>query len=109
MLEVIDHNRVTQESVVMSGPGTAAQWYQNILAFPAVRVQIGRLAFEPQQRLLTLDEARDTALRFAHAHPLEARLAPRVLRWLGWGDTAPLDSVELIASLPMVAFRPRRV
>jgi deazaflavin-dependent oxidoreductase (nitroreductase family) len=107
VLEAIHHDRVTRESIVLSGPGTGAHWYRNIRAAPAVRVQTGRLSYQPHQRFLTPDEARVAASRFVRAHPWDARLVPWILRRLGWlDDTAPCDPAELLGSLPMVAFRP---
>jgi len=107
VLEVIEHDPTTCESVVVSGPGPRADWYRNIRVEPALRVETGRLDYRPQQSFLTPEEARATAQRFACAHPLETRLAHPMLRALGWIDgDAPRDAVELFASLPMVAFRP---
>ncbi len=108
VLEVVLFDRDTQESIVASAYGTDADWYRNIEAKPAARVRTGSLDYVPVQRFLTPEEGRAAAARFCEEHPLEARLVPRVLPAIGaavpsGSDLAP---AELLASLPMVAFRP---
>ncbi|MFQ5524221.1 MAG: hypothetical protein ACE5F5_11710 [Acidimicrobiia bacterium] len=106
---VISFDPETKESVVASAYGTRADWYRNIQAEPALRVQTGRLDYVPEQRFLTPAEARKAAARFCLEHPLEAKLMPRVLPAIG--AALPLDPdlepVGQLATLPMVAFRPK--
>jgi deazaflavin-dependent oxidoreductase (nitroreductase family) len=45
LLEVVDTNPVTDEVIVMSGFGHAADWLQNLQAAPVVEVAIGRRRF----------------------------------------------------------------
>lgn len=109
VLEVMHFDRATGESVMASAYGPRADWYQNIRAEPALRVRTGGLDYVPAQRFLTPDEAREAANRFCRDHPWEAKLVPRVLPAIG--ADVPADShlgpADLLASLPMVAFRPR--
>ena len=108
MLEVVQYDPATRESVVLSGWGKTSDWYRNIRANPAVAVQTGRQRYEPEQRFLSPEEAAMVAARFARDHPIEARIAPRILRWLGWsgGDARP-NWRAMATEIPMVAFRPR--
>ena len=110
ILEVMFFDRDTKESVVASAYGSRADWYRNLQAEPALRVQTGRLDYLPAQRFLTPQEAREAAARFCRQHPWEARLVPRVLPAIG--AAIPTDSelapIDLLASLPMVALRPKR-
>jgi len=107
VLEVIHYDRQTSESVVMSGYGPRAGWYLSIKASPALRIQSGRLDYVPIQRLLAPEEARSVAEKFVHAHRLEARLIRPILVWIAAIEAGRQESaVELLASLPMVAFRP---
>jgi deazaflavin-dependent oxidoreductase (nitroreductase family) len=105
MLEVLLYDPTTQESIVLSGMGTRADWYRNIAANPALAIRTGRLHYLPEHRVLTRGEAAAAAARWEHAHPWEARLALPVLKRLGWaaGGVAahglPPDAV-------LVAFRP---
>lgn len=104
---MIHHDRATRESVVLSGYGPTAGWYLSIKASPAPRVQSGRLDYVPIQRFLSPEEARSVAEEFARTHRLEARLVRPILLWAGAIEAGREESaVELLASLPMVAFRP---
>ncbi|MGH7912712.1 MAG: nitroreductase/quinone reductase family protein [Candidatus Dormibacteraceae bacterium] len=108
VLEVIRHDRTTGESIVGSGYGVTAGWYLSIKAAPALRVQTGRLDYVPEQRLLSAEEVREEAERFARAHPWELRLLRRFAILAGCIDPGRRErGVELLASFPMVAFRPR--
>jgi deazaflavin-dependent oxidoreductase (nitroreductase family) len=108
MLEVLRYDPATRESVVLSGWGATADWYRNIEAQPAIAVETGRRRYPPQQRFLAPEEAAAVAADFERRHPIEVRLAPRILRWLGWsaGDAHPTWRA-LATAIPMVAFRPR--
>ncbi|HEX5503200.1 MAG TPA: nitroreductase family deazaflavin-dependent oxidoreductase [Thermomicrobiales bacterium] len=108
VLEVVYYDPATRESVVLSGLGATADWYRNIEAQPATMVQTGRRRYPPRHRLLAPAEAAAVAAEFARRHPLEARVAVRVLGRLGWsaGDEHPTWPA-LAAEIPMVAFRPR--
>lgn len=108
ILEVLSFDEETSESVVASAYGPGADWYRNIRTEPALRITTGRLDYEPQQRFLTESEAREASDRFCREHPVEARLVRRVLPAIGAAIPTDPDLVpaELLATLPMVAFRP---
>lgn len=107
ILEVATYHPETQEFIVASAFGAKADWYRNIQATAAHRVQVGRRQFAPQQRFLEPDEARAAADEFCRKHHLEARLAIPVFVAMGAAEKGAFsDPVELMASLPMVAFRP---
>jgi len=108
VLEVILFDPDSKESVVVSAYGTRADWYRNLLVLPALRVRTGRMDYAPEQRFLTPEETREAAIEFSRRHPWEARLVPRVLPAIGAAVPKHSDSdpVDLLASLPMVAFRP---
>jgi deazaflavin-dependent oxidoreductase (nitroreductase family) len=107
VLEVVRHDRSTKESIVVSAYGTRADWYRNLQVQPAVRVRTGILDYLPRQHFLTAEEGRAEAVRFLRNHHFEARLMPGVLRRMGAvPESALSDPADLVASLPMVAFRP---
>ena len=109
VLEVLLFDPDNKESVVVSAYGTRADWYRNLLVQPALRVRTGRMDYVPEQRFLTAEESRETVIEFARRHPWEARLVPRVLPAIGAAVPKHSDSdpVDLLAPLPMVAFRPK--
>lgn len=102
-------DRDTSESVVVSAYGAGADWYRNLQARPALRVRTGLMSYVPRQRFLTPEESREAALEFSRRHPSEVRLVPKVLPAIGAAVPKSSDQhpVDLLASLPMVAFRPR--
>ena len=102
VLEVVDrsdHDRY----VVVSGFGTQAQWFQNVLAHPDVRVQVGSRALRPAlAQLLDPQEAAAALDRYATAHPRAwARLRPVLEETLG----ARIERTG--SNLPMVELRLR--
>ena len=109
VLEVLLFDPDSKESVVVSAYGSDADWYRNLRVQPALRVRTGRMDYVPEQRFLTADEAREAAIEFSRRHRWETRLVPRVLPAIGAAVPKHSDSdpVDLLASLPMVAFRPQ--
>jgi deazaflavin-dependent oxidoreductase (nitroreductase family) len=108
VLEVAIFDPAAQESVVVSAYGTKADWYRNLQAAPAVRIRTGKLDYAPDHRFLTHEESTAATAEFCRLHPWEAKLAPRVLAGIGAVTTDSSDPVRRLASLPMVAFRPRQ-
>ena len=105
VLEVVSFDPARRESVVLSAYGERADWYQNILAHPALELRSGTRRYVPQQRLLDADE-RLVALRIYERRYRRAFRA--VMGFLGY----PYDGTEaglraLAESVVMVAFRPR--
>ena len=107
ILEVAVYHPDTREMVVASAFGPKADWFLNIKAKPAHKVQVGRKAFVPQQRFLEPEEARAAAEEFCRKHRLEARAAIPMFVAMGGARKGEFtDPVDLLASLPMVSFRP---
>jgi deazaflavin-dependent oxidoreductase (nitroreductase family) len=93
-----------QEAVVCSAWGPNTQWMRNLHAHPALRIQIGRETYVPEQRFLSEDEAVAVALEFRERHPWRLRLFAAIL---GWGDLSSEAEVrELVRARPFVSFRP---
>ncbi len=107
VLEVLQYDPQTRESIVLSGWGTQANWYRNIQASPPVEVRTGRLRYAPKPRILPSCEAAAVAARWERDHPWEARLASRLFRWTGIAAGDAATRPALPTTLPMVALRPR--
>jgi F420H(2)-dependent quinone reductase len=92
------------EAVICAAWGPRTDWYRNLHAGPAVKVQLGRESFVPVHRFLTDEEAFAVAQRFRTDHPHRLRLVSTVL---GWGELRD-DAVvrRFIRTHPFVAFRP---
>lgn len=101
---VLRHNAETGEAVICSAWGQDADWIRNIRARPAVRVQIGRDSFTPQQRFLSEEEALAVMAEFQRRHPGRLRLLSAIM---GWGDLrSDTAAREFIRTRPFVSLRP---
>jgi deazaflavin-dependent oxidoreductase (nitroreductase family) len=101
---VLCYDEVTREAVVCAAWGPETDWYRNLLAGPALRVQIGRDSIVPQHRFLDEAEAFDVAARFRASHPHRMRLLCSIL---GWGDLTDDRALRrFVSDHPFVAFRP---
>ena len=101
---VLRDDTVTGEAVICAGWGPHTDWYRNLQARPAVKVQLGGQTFTPQQRFLTEKEAFDVVVQFRREHPHRLRLVSTIL---GWGDLRDDGRVrEFVRTHPFVAFRP---
>lgn len=111
VLEVVGHLQQTGEYVVVSGLGKSSDWFRNIQATPAVRIEIGRSDFAPVQRVLEPGEAVAVLADYEQSSRLLASIVRVVLsRLLGWRyDSSDEAKARLAAELPFVAFRPRAV
>lgn len=107
VLEVIHHDRATRESVVLAGWGRGSDWFRNIQASPALEVETGGHRFVPSRRILSPEEAEAVYGAFEHRHPLEARVAARLLGLPA--RAAPAERRARLAAYPLVAFRPATV
>jgi deazaflavin-dependent oxidoreductase (nitroreductase family) len=94
----------THETIVCSAWGPNADWIRNLQAHPALRIQIGREAYVPQQRFLSDEEAVTVLTEFRRRHPKRSRLIAAIL---GWGDLTTEAAVQEFARhRPFVSFRP---
>lgn len=97
-IEVLQYEHASGACLVLSGWGTDSDWFGNVAASPALKVQVGSRSFVPAHSLVTGAEAAAAFERFRRSHPVEWRLGnwlPRLMR-----------SVSL-AELPLVRFHPR--
>jgi deazaflavin-dependent oxidoreductase (nitroreductase family) len=105
VLEVVRYDPATQESAVLSAYGERADWYQNIVAHPALEVQTGGHHYVPLQRLLDTEERLEALRTYQRRY---RRAFQTVIRLLGY----PYDGTEaglraLAESVVVVAFRPQ--
>jgi hypothetical protein len=95
------------ESAALSAWGERADWYQNILAHPAIEVQTGGDRYTPQYRLLGPDE------RFAALQQYEKRYGSvfrPIIRAFGYQyDGSEASRRALADAVLIVALRPREV
>jgi deazaflavin-dependent oxidoreductase (nitroreductase family) len=108
MLEVVNWDSSTDEAVAMSGFGTGSNWYRNVLADGAEEIEIGGERFRPEVRRLETDEA----VRVMAGYELRNRIAAPIVRFVlsrlaGFRyDGSDAGRRKLVATLPLIAFRP---
>jgi deazaflavin-dependent oxidoreductase (nitroreductase family) len=101
---VLAHDPGSSEVVICSVWGPRTDWIRNIQAHPALRVQVGRESFVPQQRFLSADEAYAVGAEFRRRHPWRLRLLSRVLGVDDLRSDAAMR--QFIDPRPFVALRP---
>lgn len=101
-LEVVRHDTQTGEYIVCSGTGPTADWYRNLSAGPASAVQVKNRRWQPEQRLLSQQEASE---RFADYERDHSKAAKRLLKTMGRGyDGTDEGRFTMMADMPMIAF-----
>lgn len=101
---VLSYDRHTHEAVISSAWGKDSDWIRNIQAHPALKVQIGRKSFTPDQRFLSADESVAVVTEFQRRHPYRLRLIASVL---GLGDLRSEAAVrEFVSTRPFVCLWP---
>lgn len=69
VVEVIDQDKANSRVYCASGFGEKSQWFKNISANNAVFVTVKNARYQATARVLSSEEAKDTLLRYAKAHP----------------------------------------
>ena len=100
---VLRYDAATHEAVICSAWGPTTDWIRNIRARPALRVQLGRESFTPQQRFLSEDESFDVCLDFCLRHPARLHVVRLVF---GWDLRSEKAVREFVQTHPFMAFRP---
>jgi deazaflavin-dependent oxidoreductase (nitroreductase family) len=104
ILEVAHYDLVTREYVIGAAYGSRTDWYQNILAHPALSVQVGRQRYVPLQRQLTPEEALTILRDYQQRHPWLFRQCTRLFGFPNDGTDESL--LTLSRAIPGMAFRP---
>lgn len=108
VVEIIGHDRASDTYYIASGWGKRANWYQNLLATPAITIQVGRRRLNVRAETLTPEEGAHILLDYRQKHPLATRELSRVLTGANLAKASPEELARVVqASLPIVALRPR--
>lgn len=103
VLYVQRYDRDTREATVVSVWGES-QWFRNIRAHPATRIEIGLQRYAPVQRFLSAEEVFQIEKRFRRRHRIIAWGQAKLMRW-AWPATD--DQLREISShLRGVTFSP---
>ncbi|MFE4461369.1 nitroreductase family deazaflavin-dependent oxidoreductase [Nocardia tengchongensis] len=93
VLEVVDHPR-SDQYIVVSGFGTRAQWYRNIIANPTVRISIGiRRSTPATATAMTRAESALALDRYIERHP---KAWIKLRGTIKAATRAPLDTLPMV-------------
>ncbi len=103
VVEVIGHDRAGGVYYVPSGWGERSSWYKNVMANPAVTVQVGNDRFAAMAERVAPEVGAQVMLEYARRHPLALRELAEIMKY-------PLDGSEASAlsfgrKIPILAFR----
>ena len=103
VLAVLRFDPETREILAVSA-WKGSDWYYNIQASPALRVETGRVHYVPGQRMLSPEEITTAFMEYRERHPFFSRIVCRIPGWK-WDSTYD-EFLELARTLRGVAFRP---
>ena len=105
VVEVVRHDQATDSYIVCSGFGKKAQWYQNLLAHPAVTIQVGRRKLTVRADPLSTEAGGAEMVDYAQRNPVAAR---NLSKFMGFEvENSPAGYRMAGEQLPFVALRPR--
>ena len=108
VVETVGHDKSSDIYYIASGWGRKSQWYQNILATPNIKIQVGRRKLDVLAEILSPEEGAKMLISYREQHPFTAR---ELGGFMGI-DMFKTDVSELEAivrdSVPIIALRPHR-
>lgn len=104
VLAVLRFDGQTKEIYAVSA-WKGSDWYYNIQASPALRVETGFVHYVPAQRTLSPEEITTTFMEYRKKHPIFSRMICRIPGWK-WNLTYD-EFLELARTLHGVAFGPK--
>jgi len=104
VLEVVHHDKKTNEFIVAAGFGPHSDWYQNIRVTPNVTVQCGNKKWEMKANFLTPEESASELVDYAHRYPMAMRELAKFMGFKMDGSDEDVHAMGKMISL--VAFRP---
>ena len=105
ILAVLRFDEKTGEIYAISA-WKGSDWYYNIQASPALRVETGFVRYAPVQRTLSPEEIAATFMQYRKKHPVFSRMICRIPGWK-WDSTYG-EFLEVAHTLHGVAFRPKQ-
>lgn len=105
VVEVVRHDAESDTYIIASGYGKNAQWYQNLLEEPEIRIQVGRRELTVKADILPLEQAAEELFLYGRAHPQAAHTLGRLLG-LDW-DGSPEQAPKVAKIIPIIALRRR--
>ncbi len=104
VLEVVHHDPVKGTVTVASGFGPESDWYRNLLAHPAARIELGARRLDVRAIPVPPAEAEGVMLDYARRH---RRTARRLAGFMGFAVDGSDDDFRAVGrKLPFVRLEP---
>jgi deazaflavin-dependent oxidoreductase (nitroreductase family) len=103
VVDVLRHDVATDTYYVVSAYGTRSDWYRNLQANPAVRVQVRWRKFAARATILAKEEAEEVLLDHWRRHRLYSRVT---LRLVGLKAASEDEVRSAAGQLRVVAIQP---
>jgi deazaflavin-dependent oxidoreductase (nitroreductase family) len=104
VVEVVQHDKETGAYIVASGFGEKSDWFQNVMAHPEIRIQVGNKRMAASAQRLALPQATEVMLDYNHRHPAALRTLAGILGYRIDGSDA--DARFFAEVIPIVALVP---
>lgn len=104
VLEVVSRDEKTGAYLVASGFGEKSDWYKNVMAHPAITIQVGNRRMEAQAERLPYDKACEVLLDYNHRHPATLKTLAEILGYRTDGRES--DMRYFAEVIPILAFTP---
>ena len=105
VLEVVNYDRAADTYFIASGFGKRSDWYLNILAQPAVNIQVGWRKMAVTAVPLTPEESGQAMVDYAHRYPTAAKNLSKILGF----DVSTEEEYRKVGRehIPFIALKPR--
>jgi deazaflavin-dependent oxidoreductase (nitroreductase family) len=103
VVDVLRHDAATDAYYVVSAYGARSDWYRNLQANPAVRVQVRWRRFAARATILLQEEAEELLLDYWRRHRLYSRVT---MRMVGLKAATEEDVRAAAGQLRVVAIQP---
>lgn len=104
MLEIVGAGSTPGEVIVSAGFGSAADWYRDVQAHPAIEVALSDRRFRPAHRILDEPEVVAVLAAYEQSHRWITQLLRDQVNWCY--DGTDRARRRLARELTLVAFRP---
>jgi deazaflavin-dependent oxidoreductase (nitroreductase family) len=104
VVEVVSHNSTKDKYVIASGWREKSDRFRNIQNTPTVNVEVGRRSFQAYATILSVAEAQEELLDYAHKHPAAFRELANLMMGEHLEATKE-DCGKLAQSIPLVALQ----
>ncbi|MEP7289659.1 MAG: nitroreductase family deazaflavin-dependent oxidoreductase [Chloroflexota bacterium] len=109
VVEVADHDQISDTYFVASGWGYKSNWYNNVMARPNIRIQVGPRKLAVRAESLGPEDGAQVLLKYRENHPSAANELAKLMG-VAIATATFVELTKIVRnSLPIVAFRPQTV